>query len=116
MNPVSLLFSFKGRTTRTVFWAVTLALAAWSVVFDQIIGPIGPDRPMTIGQGIVVLLNFILATWIGLAVQIKRWHDLDKSGWWAMLSLVPIIGWIWILVECGFFEGTPGTNRYGDKP
>jgi uncharacterized membrane protein YhaH (DUF805 family) len=50
------------------------------------------------------------------AVYAKRWHDRDKSGWWSLIILVPIIGGIWFLVECGILPGTPGANQYGPDP
>ena len=46
-------------------------------------------------------------------VHIKRFHDRDKSGWWVLIGLIPIIGAIWLLIELGFLKGTPGPNRFG---
>jgi len=46
-------------------------------------------------------------------VTIKRFHDRDKSGFWYCVCFVPYVGVIWQVVECGFFPGTPGGNRYG---
>ena len=71
---------------------------------------------MTTGPAIIETLVFVLFLWVGLAVQIKRWHDRDKSGWWALLNLVPLIGTLWILIECGFLRGTYGANRFGPDP
>jgi uncharacterized membrane protein YhaH (DUF805 family) len=112
MNLMSLLFSFRGRVKRLQFWVVTLVLIGWGATFQQFMGPYGPENPMTIGPVIVTLANFFVVLWIWLAVQIKRWHDRDKSGWWAALNLIPVIGQVWILIECGFLPGTVGTNRF----
>lgn len=49
-------------------------------------------------------------------MQIKRWHDLDKSGWWVLINFIPIVGGLWCLVECGFLKGTVGPNRFGPDP
>ena len=49
-------------------------------------------------------------------VYIKRWHDRDKSGWWMLIVLIPLVGLIWFLVELGFLPGTPGPNRFGPPP
>ena len=108
-----LLFSFRGRTTRLPFWVVTLILIGWGATFQQFMGPYGPENSMTIGAGLVTLANFVIVLWVGLAVQIKRWHDRDKSGWWVLLNLIPVIGHIWILIECGVLRGTVGENRFG---
>jgi uncharacterized membrane protein YhaH (DUF805 family) len=53
---------------------------------------------------------------ISIIVQIKRWHDLDKSGWWVLVNLIPILGGLWSLIECGFLKGTNGQNRFGPDP
>jgi len=54
--------------------------------------------------------------WISIAVQVKRWHDQDKSGAMAFIGCIPVIGTIWVIVECGFLPGTPGENSYGPEP
>ena len=63
--------------------------------------------------GLLALLLMIPSTWISLAIQVKRWHDRDKSGWWALINIVPVIGGLWALVECGFLKGDEGANRFG---
>ena len=113
MSLKSLLFSFRGRINRLPFWIVTLILLGCGSIFQQLMGPYGPENPMTIGSGVLTFVNFVMVLWIGLAVQIKRWHDRNKSGWWALLNLIPVIGHIWILIECGILRGTAGNNRFG---
>ncbi|MGC9872405.1 DUF805 domain-containing protein, partial [Escherichia coli] len=59
---------------------------------------------------------YLLATFLPvLALAIRRLHDTDRSGAWALLFFVPFIGWLVLLV---FFctEGTSGSNRYGNDP
>jgi len=116
MNLPSLLFSFQGRINRLPFWIVTLILIGAGVATQPAANMYGPDNPMTIGPAIIAMVSVIISLWVGLAVQIKRWHDRDKSGWWALLNLIPIIGSIWILVECGFLQGTAGDNSFGGEP
>jgi uncharacterized membrane protein YhaH (DUF805 family) len=53
---------------------------------------------------------------VGIIVQIKRWHDRDKSGWWVLINFIPIVGGLWSLVECGFLKGTDGPNQFGPDP
>jgi uncharacterized membrane protein YhaH (DUF805 family) len=53
---------------------------------------------------------------MGIIVQIKRWHDRDKSGWWILVHFIPILGTLWCLMECGFAKGTDGQNRFGPDP
>jgi len=51
----------------------------------------------------------------GISVQVRRLHDLDRSGWWYWILLIPVIGWIILLVRnCA--RGTIGPNKYGADP
>ncbi len=70
------------------------------------------DRALGMNNILVGIVSLILLV-PNLAIAIKRWHDRDKSGWWILIALIPIIGWIWALVETGFLAGTPGPNRFG---
>jgi uncharacterized membrane protein YhaH (DUF805 family) len=65
---------------------------------------------------ILVVAYIVVMFWIGLALQIKRWHDRDKGAVWVLINLIPFIGGIWALVECGFMDGTMGPNRFGPSP
>ncbi|MEM7531642.1 MAG: DUF805 domain-containing protein, partial [Chloroflexota bacterium] len=59
---------------------------------------------------------YSLAVFIpSLAVNVRRLHDVGKSGWMLLLILLPIIGWIWLLI-LNVREGDGGTNQYGPNP
>ena len=111
-----LLFSFEGRLNRQPYWLVVIVMGLVNGGFQQYLGGYGPDASVGGGQGLLPMAVALVSLWIGFAVQIKRWHDRDKSGWWALLNFVPVLGWIWILVECGFLRGTFGDNRFGRDP
>ena len=89
---------FNGRATRSEYWwwtlCVVLASAAASTIGDQV--------------GALLSLATLLPS---LAVCARRLHDTDRSGWWQLLMLVPIIGWIVILFWCIQVGKEP--NRYG---
>ena len=113
-----LLTSFDGRINRAKFWAgigifILLAIAAF--ILDSILGTrfdtAGGDQIGVIG--IVVALASI---YFAIALYAKRWHDRNKSGWWTLIGLIPIIGGIWLLIELGILEGTRGANQYGPDP
>jgi len=108
-----LFFSFEGRIARSTFWTMTLLLAVVSWVIGAILLAIIGNPEVTL---IVVALLDIPFIWATLAIQVKRWHDRDKSGWWILISLIPLFGGIWALVETGFLRGTVGPNRYGEDP
>jgi uncharacterized membrane protein YhaH (DUF805 family) len=54
--------------------------------------------------------------WPGIAIGAKRLHDRDKSAWWLLILLVPVIGFLWLLIELGFLRGTSRPNRFGPAP
>jgi Protein of unknown function (DUF805) len=74
--------------------------------------PLRPASGVGPFSGIFTLLAIIPA----IMVYIKRFHDRDKSGWWVLIALIPIIGALCILIELGFLPGTPGPNRFGPPP
>ncbi len=61
-------------------------------------------------------IGYILIIYVSLAIQIKRWHDRNKSGWWVFINAIPYIGIVWSLLELGFPVGTSGPNRFGLDP
>ena len=122
------LFSFDGRLNRAKFWLILIATDIAVFVLLAILVAVtggsmtmGEDGSMpSMGGGVignlVALVLFVAAAWIGLAVGVKRYHDRGKSGWWVLIALVPVIGGLWYLIECGFLRGTIGPNAYGPDP
>ena len=122
------LFSFDGRLNRAKFWLILIATDIAVFVLLAILVAVtggsmtmGEDGSMpTMGGGVignlVALVIFVAAVWIGFAVGVKRFHDRGKSGWWVLIVLVPVIGGLWYLIECGFLRGTIGPNAYGPDP
>jgi uncharacterized membrane protein YhaH (DUF805 family) len=122
------LFSFHGRLNRMKFWLIPIAVdIVVSVVLGILIVMGGGSLEMPadgtmppLGGGIVgsivAFVVVVAAAWIGLAVGVKRYHDRGKTGWWILIVLVPVIGGLWYLIECGFLRGTIGPNAYGPDP
>ncbi len=121
---MNLLFGFQGRINRAKFWLVALAFFVIEVILFAVLGggaamSADPQQALaSIGPvaGIVLFLFGLAATWISIAVGIKRFHDRNKSGVWILIIFVPLIGGLWYLIECGFLKGTPGPNDYGPDP
>jgi uncharacterized membrane protein YhaH (DUF805 family) len=125
---VQSLFSFDGRLNRAKFWLILIATDIAVFVLLAILVAVtggsmtmGEDGSMpSMGGGVignlVALVIFVAAVWIGFAVGVKRYHDRGKSGWWVLIVLVPVIGGLWYLIECGFLRGTIGPNAYGPDP
>lgn len=106
--------SFNGRARRSEYWYYTLAntiLAILAMILDNVTGLTFGN----IGYGplySVIALGTIIP---GLAVLVRRLHDVGKSGWFFFIILIPIIGSIWLLVLL-CTEGESGTNQYGSDP
>jgi len=106
-------FSPEGRVNRQQWWlwlvlpllVIYMILAA----IDNATGRFDPETGLGLFSGIFSLIVLIPS----IIVYIKRFHDRDKSGWWVLIGLIPIIGAIWLLIELGFLKGTPGPNRFG---
>ena len=110
----SLLFSFRGRVPRSTFWCYSIAAAFAYFAIVAVLSMLLGSEP-----GIAALVSFILyvpLVWISLALQVKRWHDRDKSGWWVLIALVPFVGALWTFIEAGCLPGSTGTNNYGLNP
>lgn len=106
--------NFTGRARREEFWFYNLAGLIISIVLmiiDQVSG-------FTFGLAKTGILGLIynLAIFLpGLAVSVRRLHDVNKSGWLCLVLLIPLIGAIWLLILfCK--KGDEGRNSYGEDP
>lgn len=101
---------FSGRAARSEYWYYILAYFIGSIVVS-IVGGLFGENTQTVLLGIYSLA-LLLPT---LAVAVRRLHDLDKSGWWILIGLIPLIGGL-ILLFFYVQKGTAGPNRYGSDP
>jgi uncharacterized membrane protein YhaH (DUF805 family) len=103
----------EGRVNRKQWWlwlVLPLTVIGILLVFvDMATGRYNPEMGIGLFSGIFALLSLIPA----VIVYIKRFHDRDKSGWWVLIGLIPLIGPLWLLIELGFLKGTDGPNRFG---
>ena len=110
---------FDGRAQRAEYWYFFLFNIIISIILSILGKAIGVFNITigTVGSEINILsLLYSLAVLIpGLAVSVRRLHDVSKSGWMILISLIPLIGTIWILVLT-IRDSTPGENKYGPNP
>jgi uncharacterized membrane protein YhaH (DUF805 family) len=111
MPPGRLFFGFEGRVSRRQFWLYGVAALLGLALLGHVLLGIARVR-----AGTADLVVNLLLLWPALALSVKRWHDRDKSGWWVLLNLLPVIGWLWALLDNGFLRGTAGPNRFGPDP
>jgi uncharacterized membrane protein YhaH (DUF805 family) len=105
---------FSGRSRRKEYWYFVLFVVIISIVLSIIDGLFGTYHRST-GAGLLSSI-FSLAVLIpSIAVSVRRLHDIDRTGWWVLISLVPLVGWI-VLLVFHVQDSTPGSNRYGPYP
>ena len=96
---------FTGRSRRAEFWWYFLANFIVSIGLNILVGIASIFWVVYVIYSLAVLIP-------GLAVGIRRLHDTDRSGWWLLIALIPLVGAIVLIV---FFatDGAPGPNQYG---
>jgi uncharacterized membrane protein YhaH (DUF805 family) len=114
---VWLLFGFSGRIRRSVYWIATIALqVVLFVCLGVIVAQTGLQGLIAAQKNGLLPLIFLPVAWTAYALQVKRWHDRDRSWPWILMNFVPILGPLWVFVDCGLVDGTPGPNRFGPSP
>jgi uncharacterized membrane protein YhaH (DUF805 family) len=104
---------FSGRARRKEYWMfilVNIILTGVLSMVDKMLGlrVAGDEGILTAIYGLLVVLPW----W---AVQFRRLHDTDRSAWWLLLLIIPIVGWL-IILAFNCQDSTPGENRFGPNP
>ena len=124
LMPLKRYADFSGRSCRKEYWMFYL-LIILVFVADFILGGLigagvsssGNSSAMGVFGGILGILStvFILGLLIpSLAVAVRRLHDIDKSGWFYLITFIPFVNIVLIVWSCQ--RGTEGPNRFGDDP
>jgi len=104
---------FRGRSRRKEYWmfvlfhflAIVLLVAIDSFLFSRSVTPIFP-----------LTWLYLLGTFVpSLAVSVRRLHDIGKSGWWYLITVIPTIGTLVLIIFC-LLDSEAGTNQYGANP
>lgn len=102
--------TFAGRAARSEYWFWTLFAVLVSMataIVDTALFPGMELSPLNSLASLALLLP-------GLAVSVRRFHDLDRTGWWILLILTGIGAIVVLVWFC--FRGTEGPNTYGPDP
>ena len=105
---------FNGRARRKEYWMFFLfnmIFAFLAAIIDNVVGTASPELGYGIFYGIYALALFIP----GLAVGVRRLHDVGKSGWMLLIALIPLIGAIWLLVLM-VTDSEQESNKWGENP
>lgn len=131
------LFTFEGRVTRGAFWGTTILIVILTsfilLMTTLLVVPGGKniyqpgETAAEVVKSIFVSPNhftyilwfriawLVLVGWIFAALHAKRWHDLGKTGWLALINLLPGAGTLLLLFILGLTKGVSGPNAYGDE-
>lgn len=102
--------TFSGRSTRAQYWLCglwILILAIVALVVDHVLG----TSFNASGGGLFVAIVYLVHIVPALSVTIRRLHDINRTGWWVLIGLVPIANFVLLVFVCT--ASTPGPNRFG---
>ena len=105
---------FSGRARRMEYWyfvLFNLIVAFVLALIDTLLGTTTGVSSFGLLSGIYSLAVLIPT----LALWVRRLHDIDRTGWWIFINLIPLIGTI-VLLVFALTPGTPGSNQYGPDP
>ena len=116
-------FAFEGRTARREFWYYVLAYIVIYIAVSFIESMFwGGGYATYYGSGyfyfnprpLTGLLTLALLL-PNLGITARRLHDIDRSAWWILIALIPVIGWLVMIYWCAQ-PGTVGANKFGEAP
>jgi uncharacterized membrane protein YhaH (DUF805 family) len=120
LQPIRKYADFQGRARRSEYWSFTLMIFGIEIVFSVVFNVLGGDMgghfsPAALIVGCIYGLGLLYLLIPSLAVAFRRLHDTDRSAWWILIGLIPLLGAVVLLVFY-FLDGTPGPNRFGPDP
>jgi uncharacterized membrane protein YhaH (DUF805 family) len=98
--------TFSGRSSRSAYW--------WWFLFSVLVSIGATIVDAIVGTGVIAILVWLGLFLPDLAVLVRRLHDTDRSGWWVLIGLIPLIGTIVLIVFACLDSGPP--NKYGQGP
>lgn len=105
---------FSGRARRKEYWFFFLFNLIISIILGVIDNATGTFDPET-GVGILGTIYLLAVLIPAIAVTVRRLHDTGRTGWWILISFIPLIGAIVLLVFL-VFDSEPESNQYGPNP
>jgi uncharacterized membrane protein YhaH (DUF805 family) len=104
---------FSGRARRKEYWMFTLFNVIITIILAIIDSIVFKTSEGNIGiLGVIYALAVFLPS---LGVTVRRLHDTGRTGWWALIGIIPILGWLVLLIFM-VLDSQPGANEYGPNP
>ena len=107
--------TFGGRARRSEYWYFMLFVCCVNVIIRilaMIVGDNSILTPVLAGISMIFSLGVLVPQ---IAVAVRRLHDIGKSGWFYLIGLIPLIGWI-LMIVWFCTDSQPGDNQYGPNP
>jgi Predicted membrane protein len=107
-----LFFSISGRISRWVYFLATMLLSVIAVIplYKSMIAPLGSAEYEM--WNMIFALVFLGSLWPHVALSVKRFHDFNREGYFAVTLFIPVLSILAFLILC-LYPGDPGANRYG---
>jgi uncharacterized membrane protein YhaH (DUF805 family) len=118
-QPFKKYADFNGRARRSEYWLFSLFCFIVGIVIGILRVATGGFESLESNRmdpiGILNLLFSLAVLVPSIVVAFRRLHDTNRSAWWILIGLIPLIGWI-VLIVFYLLPGTPGPNRFGPDP
>tara|TARA_B100001093_G_scaffold409838_1_gene398957 strand:- start:1359 stop:2237 length:879 start_codon:yes stop_codon:yes gene_type:complete len=102
-------FNFSDRSSRSEYWFFVLFVILLEIASIFLVTILPPDTSV-----IITIVLYILYIIPSISVAVRRLHDIDMRGWWILISVIPIIGWVFLVIMHSR-EGNIKENRFGVK-
>jgi uncharacterized membrane protein YhaH (DUF805 family) len=109
-NWIWVLFEFEGRLNRYRYWIgflISMIPIGILTLTSVIVASVGNESV----SNLIFIVNLIVSSWMIFSLTIKRWHDLNQSGWFSIFGFIPFVN-----IILGFIKGTEGNNKYSSNP
>jgi uncharacterized membrane protein YhaH (DUF805 family) len=109
---------FSGRSRRAEYWWFFLINFVITIVLSILQSIVTANSNSSSSFNVFSCISGLYGLAVllpGLGVGIRRMHDIGKSGWWLLISLIPLVGTIWLIVLAAT-DSQPGDNQYGPNP
>lgn len=106
-------FVFSGRSRRKEYWMFVLGITIISVILTAIETIAGLE--ITADRGLLTSIFSIIILIPSISVTVRRFHDIGRTGWWLLLSFIPVLGWIALFIFT-LLDSQSGSNTYGPNP
>ena len=98
---------FNGRARRKEYWMFFLFNIMIGIALGALDGLLG-----TVFLGSIYSLAVLIP---GIAVSVRRMHDIGRTGWWVLICFIPFVGWL-VLLYLASIDSDEGANEYGPNP